>query len=204
MVWPFSSSSSSSSPETPAAPQQKQPQFLEDLPPKFDDHTALPPPARGVPGAPVPGSTEGGLLKTAVGSIQPSDFGKLHEMPCFREAILTGGAVGGVVFAVLVTTRSAVPRALNWGVGGFLVGATVSWEQCRFKLRQEKKTSSWPARCTDAKTVEAAARCHHPRLRKCVEQANQPQAAEDLDIARFPRKKKGIGGISRYSTISDH
>lgn len=139
MVWPFSSSSSFSSPETPAAPQQKQPQFLEDLPPKFDDHTALPPPARGVPGAPVPGSTEGGLLKTAVGSIQPSDFGKLHEMPCFREAILTGGAVGGVVFAVLVTTRSAVPRALNWGVGGFLVGATVSWEQCRFKLRQEKK-----------------------------------------------------------------
>ncbi|KAF5102894.1 hypothetical protein D0Z00_000152 [Geotrichum galactomycetum] len=135
MVWPFSSSSSSSTPEVPApvAPQQKQPQFLEDLPPKFDDHTMLP--AGGAPGTP----TEGGLLKQAVGSIQPSDFGKLHEMPCFREAILTGGAVGGVVFAVMVTTRSPVPRALNWAVGGFLVGATVSWEQCRFKVRQEKK-----------------------------------------------------------------
>jgi cytochrome c oxidase assembly protein subunit 20 len=140
MVWPFSSSSSSSpTPEVPApaAPQQKQPQFLEDLPPKFEDHTTLP--AGGVPGASASGSAEGGLLTNAVRSIQPSDFGKLHEMPCFREAILTGGAVGGVVFAVMITTRSAVPRAFNWAVGGLLVGSIVSWEQCRFKLRQEKK-----------------------------------------------------------------
>lgn len=136
MVWPFSSSSSSSAPETPAAPQQKPTQFLEDLPPKFDDHST----ARAGGGAPAPDSgAEGSILSRAVGSIQPSDFGKLHEIPCFREAILTGGAVGGVVFAVLVTTRSPIPRALNWSIGGFLVGATVSWEQCRFKLRQEKK-----------------------------------------------------------------
>lgn len=42
------------------------------------------------------------------------------------------------MFAVLITTRSAVPRAINWTMGGFLVGSTVSWEQCRFALRQEK------------------------------------------------------------------
>lgn len=78
-------------------------------------------------------------LQKVVSSFSTSDISKLHAMPCFRSAILTGGAVGGVVLAVLITTRSAVPRALNWGMAGFLIGSTVSWEQCRFKVRQEKK-----------------------------------------------------------------
>lgn len=144
MVWPFSKSSSTSPeeapPSSPAKPAQK---YLDDLPPKFDD--SPPPPPSSSAGTPTTGGAPGApgerpnILKKVVTSIQPEDFTKLHQIPCFREAMLTGGAVGGVVFAVLITTRSAIPRAMNWGMAGFLIGASVSWEQCRWKLRQEKK-----------------------------------------------------------------
>ena len=35
-----------------------------------------------------------------------------------------------------------MPRAMNWAMAGFLIGSTVSWEQCRFKIRQEKKSQA--------------------------------------------------------------
>lgn len=145
MVWPFSKSPTATS--TSSNSTSKDHKLLDELPPKFDDYQ--PPPPSTIPGiGPTAPLTDGSsqdqhdpspsALQQAVTSIQPADFSQLHQMPCFRRAILTGGAVGGVMFAVLVTTRSALPRAINWTMGGFLVGSTVSWEQCRFALRQEK------------------------------------------------------------------
>lgn len=133
MVWPFSSSSNNKDNTTSNSDPLKTDngKFLEDLPPKFED--AIPP-----PNAPHP-SSDNGLLKPALSSIQPDDFLSLHKIPCFRDAILAGGTVSAVVFAVLVTTRMPVRRAMNWGVGGFAVGSIGSWERCRMNLRREKK-----------------------------------------------------------------
>lgn len=137
MVWPFSSSKSSddsTSTSTTPPPTGKEQKFLDELPPKFDES-----PAPGTTTPVDPSQPRPTNLQSAISTISADDFTKLHQIPCFRDAMLTGGAVGGAVLAVMITTRSAVPRAMNWAVGGFLVGAMVTWEQCRWKLRQEKK-----------------------------------------------------------------
>lgn len=142
MVWPFSKSSSNNEDKTipPSSLPQEQ-KFLDELPPKFDDYANNQQPPSQQPGSPTNNSNKS-YFQTVVSSLKPADFAKLHQIPCFRESILTGGTVGGVVFAVLVSTRSAMPRAMNWAMAGFLIGSTVSWEQCRFKIRQEKKSQA--------------------------------------------------------------
>lgn len=159
MVWPFSRGSSSptvdettttTSLETATAAKKEKPAiYLEDLPPKFEDQLE-----------PVPGSPEAGasnkptsfrgspqkidpnesIVKQAISSISVNDFAEVNKMPCFRNAMLTGGSVGAVAFAVLISARSPFKRALNWTVAGFTIGSIGSWEQCRYKLRQERKT----------------------------------------------------------------
>ncbi|VVT53103.1 uncharacterized protein SAPINGB_P003405 [Magnusiomyces paraingens] len=143
--------------------------FLEDLPPKFDESEAPPPPKpSGHPVLPprkvAPSGTGAGtplippssaamaaaaaqydpnksMFTQALGTVQASDFGQLSNIPCFRKAMLTGGAVGAVAFGVLVTARWPARRALNWAVGGFIIGSIGSWEQCRFQMRRERKNT---------------------------------------------------------------
>lgn len=161
MVWPFSKGSSSPTVEkqtkpstttettTTAGETEKPAIYLEDLPPKFEDQPGP------VPGAPDAGASNKptsfrgspqkidpnqSIVKQAVSSISVSDFAEVNKMPCFRNAMLTGGSVGAVAFAVLISTRSPFKRALNWTMAGFTIGSIGSWEQCRYKLRQERKT----------------------------------------------------------------
>lgn len=78
-------------------------------------------------------------IQQALSTVSVTDFSRLSDVPCFRRAMLTGGAIAFVAFGVLMSTRSPTKRAMNWAVGGFSIGAVGSWEQCRFKVRQEKK-----------------------------------------------------------------
>lgn len=166
MVWPFSSGKSNTAvDETPSTEQEKpasSQKFLEDLPPKFDEaspatvlhnrsnhgidnrsHDARS--AYKVDGDKImiPGlgtiDPHKSPLQQAASTVSFSDFSKVNEIPCFRKAMMTGGAIAFVAFGVLVSTRSPMKRAMNWAVGGFTIGAIGSWEQCRFKIRQEKK-----------------------------------------------------------------
>lgn len=131
--------------------------FLEDMPPKFEEREppAAPsssqfPPRKTAPsgtgvGTPIMPPSQAdpdkSVFKQAVSTVQMSDFAKVNEIPCFRKAMLTGGALGAIAFGVLITTRWPVKRALNWGVAGLTIGAIGSWEQCRFQIRQEKKNT---------------------------------------------------------------
>lgn len=158
MVWPFSSSKPNSTEEEPSFDASKpnpSQVYLEDLPPRFDETV----PAHGSPrfdeqpreGAPrvsgdkleIPGlgtvDTNKSQFQQAFSTVSLSDFSKMSDVPCFRKAMLTGGAIAFVAFGVLTSTRSPLKRAMNWAVAGFSIGAVGSWEQCRFKIRQEKK-----------------------------------------------------------------
>lgn len=73
-----------------------------------------------------------------VRSLGPEDFKNVSNMPCFRPAILTGVGIGVVSGAIIYLTRKSGQRAMNWAMTGFVVGSTLSWEQCRFRRRQGK------------------------------------------------------------------
>jgi cytochrome c oxidase assembly protein subunit 20 len=135
MVWPFSrgsegANSDGSTPqpkrsservkEEPSAQQQL---LLEDTEPRFNNGPANP----QLP------------LKQAVDSIKTDDFkfDSLVKMPCFREAGLTGLSALGVLSTVVFVVQKSPTKAVNWGIGGLLLGSTVSWEQCRSQRRKE-------------------------------------------------------------------
>lgn len=67
------------------------------------------------------------------------DFKAVNEIPCFRQAILTGAAMGAVTGLVMYAVRRNGSKAVNWSFVGFLGGSVVSWEQCRFRVYQGKR-----------------------------------------------------------------
>ncbi|CUM49009.1 unnamed protein product [Debaryomyces tyrocola] len=121
MGWFGSSSSSkiSSVSQTVEEPQaQPQPQqFLEDLPPKFEDNgSGQKPPA----------------YSDALKEFKLSDFSMSHfvSMPCFREAMITGFQAMGVLGTVTFLIHKNPNKSMNWAVCGFFLGNVVGWEQC--------------------------------------------------------------------------
>lgn len=119
MGWFGGSSSSKVSPVTGTTEEPKPQQFLEDLPPKFEDN--------------------GNAQKTeqdyvdAVKQIKLSDFTatRFVGMPCFREAMITGFQAMGVLGAVTFLIHKNPNKSMNWAVCGFFLGNVVGWEQCR-------------------------------------------------------------------------
>ncbi|ANB13030.1 Cox20p [Sugiyamaella lignohabitans] len=109
--------------------------LLEDLPPKFEDKVEE---RQKRPKLDV---SKPDIFQKAVSSISTDDFKNVHTIPCFRQGMLAGLGVGGVIFAVLISTRSSISRSMNWGMGGFVAGSVVSWEQCRAKMRQSRRNA---------------------------------------------------------------
>ncbi|KAK6458460.1 cytochrome oxidase, 20 [Scheffersomyces xylosifermentans] len=104
--------------------EPKQQQFLEDLPPKFEDKEPV---KRREP-----------TLIDAAKQIHISDFSveRFVGMPCFREAMITGFQAMGVLGVVTFLIHKNVNRSLNWSVCGFFLGNVVGWEQCRSLRRR--------------------------------------------------------------------
>lgn len=141
MVWPFSSKSPSDNSssddfesrqprrsserkrEGPNTSPTQQQLLLEDTEPRFNNGPSNP----QLP------------LKEAVESIKADDFSfsRLSQMPCFREAGLTGLSAMAVLGSVVFLVQKSPSKAANWAVGGLLLGSTVSWEQCRSQRRKE-------------------------------------------------------------------
>ncbi|KAI5960774.1 COX20 [Candida pseudojiufengensis] len=110
-------------------PEKKKPQqYLEDLPPKFEDSE---PQSR-------PQTSSQPTLKDAAMSIRFSDFNvdRFVNMPCFREAMITGFQAMGVLGVVTFLIHKNPSKALNWSMGGFFLGNLVGWEQCRSLRRR--------------------------------------------------------------------
>ncbi|ODV82078.1 cytochrome oxidase, 20 [Suhomyces tanzawaensis NRRL Y-17324] len=121
-----------------------QPQYLEDLPPKFEDKE---PAKRAEP-----------TLADAAKQISWADFNveRFVGMPCFREAMITGFQAMGVLGTVTFLIHKNPNRSINWAVCGFFLGNVVGWEQCRSlrrrqfqmmenarKANQEKNEKKW-------------------------------------------------------------
>ncbi|KAL7667010.1 Cytochrome c oxidase assembly protein COX20, mitochondrial [[Candida] zeylanoides] len=128
MGW-FGSSSPSKVSAVTQVPAAEQPQYLEDLPPKFEDKET----------APVrPEATVAGVLPT----VKLADFAPANMVmiPCFRDAMLTGFSAMGVLGVVTFLIHKNAAKAFNWSVGGFFLGNIVGWEQCRSIRRKSFHT----------------------------------------------------------------
>ncbi|EMG47291.1 COX20 Cytochrome c oxidase assembly protein COX20 [Candida maltosa Xu316] len=103
-------------------------QFLEDLPPKFEDSEPIPHQRQ---------EREATLIDAAR-QIKLSDFTieRFIGMPCFREAMITGFQAMGVLGVVTFLIHKNVKKSLNWSVGGFFLGNVIGWEQCRSLRRR--------------------------------------------------------------------
>ncbi|ODV85067.1 hypothetical protein CANARDRAFT_8195 [[Candida] arabinofermentans NRRL YB-2248] len=142
MVWPFSKKSSSqeapADTTTAAAGDKKQPLFLEDVAPKFpDDQNKLQTDPQSQPQQPTTHAQE---IKRIVKSLSLADFhiANLVEIPCFREAGLTGFSTFAVFFSVIFLYHKNVRKAANWGFGGLMLGSIFSWEQCNRVRKQSQ------------------------------------------------------------------
>lgn len=127
---PIKISAVTESPDPSKQPQQ----FLEDLPPKFEDN--------GAPSQPQGQSQNVGMWGEAMDQFKWSDFtvDRFVGMPCFREAMLTGFQAMGVLGVVTFLIHKNPSRSLNWSIGGFFLGNVVGWEQCRSIRRRSFET----------------------------------------------------------------
>lgn len=126
MGW-FGNNSKSNAPSVSETVEGSQPQqFLEDLPPKFEDNgNAQKPPA----------------YTDAFKQFKLSDFSMSHfaNMPCFREAMITGFQAMGVLGTVTFLIHKNPSKSMNWAVCGFFLGNIVGWEQCHSIRRKSFK-----------------------------------------------------------------
>lgn len=105
-------------------PEEQPQNFLEDLPPKFDDLVSPP-------------DQQQAKLKILLSDFNAHTY---LNMPCFREAMLTGFQAMGVLGVVTFLIHKNVSKAVNWGVGGFFLGNVVGFEQCRLIRRRSFET----------------------------------------------------------------
>ena len=113
----------------PTEEVEKPRQYLEDLPPKFDDTNVSPPPSRG------------SMYKDAIQQFNFSDLSisSCLGMPCFRESMLTGFEAMAVLGLTTFVIHKRVNKSINCALGGFFLGSTVGWEQCRSIRRKSAK-----------------------------------------------------------------
>ncbi|CAM9024225.1 unnamed protein product [Wickerhamomyces anomalus] len=177
MVWPFNKKenegdravvdeSSQSKPRRTSAPRSDQTLLLEDTEPRFNNGPSNP----SLP------------IKEAVDSIKADDFSfnGLVKIPCLREALMTGISSLGVLGTIIFIAQKSPTKAANWGVGGFLLGSTVSWEQCRSKRRKEQAFA--------AKARETVAAKERPMMHKPEEKITEEVAKSRAEASSWWRR----------------
>lgn len=148
MWWGKNKAKDEQTPQEPALDLKsndsaKDQEYLEDLPPKFEDPAVT---AKREISESLKQQHADQMFEKAVQSIKMDDFKKVNSIPCFRQGMLAGLGMGGVVAAVMVTMRRPVSSSLNWGMAGFLCGSVISWEHCRYKIRVEKRNTEMAKR----------------------------------------------------------
>lgn len=117
-------------PDSKPESDDSKPQMLEDLPPKFHDDVEKAQRAQELARP---------RLSQVLSSLSLQDFQHISEIPCFRNAILTGLGMGTVAGGVIFVSKRSASRTVNWTLTGFLIGSIMSWEQCRFRMKRGKR-----------------------------------------------------------------
>ncbi|KAJ6264672.1 hypothetical protein Dda_0821 [Drechslerella dactyloides] len=73
----------------------------------------------------------------AINHISTDSVTKIHQMPCFRQAYLTGIATGFGFGGVKMILKASVYNACTWAVGMFCFSSIVIWEACRWRRGRE-------------------------------------------------------------------
>ena len=153
MVWPFSKSKTqeastevekSISEEQQLTNYAKGQKFLfEDTKPKFNNESS----------SMAAREQECASLKEAWNTIDVKDFSveKVLSIPCFRDAGIGGFTSMFVVGSVMFLYHKNPARAANWGVGGFILGSIVGWEQCRMRRRRSFQVAAMAKQTVAAK-----------------------------------------------------
>ncbi|KAK6465937.1 cytochrome oxidase, 20 [Scheffersomyces coipomensis] len=151
------------------------PQFLEDLPPKFED---VAPNTSGSPRQQSHSEQQASLMDAA-GQVMLSDFTveRFIGMPCFREAMITGFQAMGVLGTVTFLIHKNPTRSLHWSMCGFFLGNLVGWEQCRSLRRRSFQM------------VEKARQEKDERNRKKIEQQQKEGDDQYEKFKEFNNKK---------------
>ncbi|KAI9739726.1 MAG: hypothetical protein M1834_006445 [Cirrosporium novae-zelandiae] len=89
-------------------------------------------------------------------SITWEDFKNIHNIPCAREAFLTG--IGGAFGAGAVRTIVGGPviKACNWAVGTWIFSSVGMWEFCQRRRTTEKQGMKRAVEVLDKKRLEKA------------------------------------------------
>ncbi|KAK3377105.1 hypothetical protein B0T24DRAFT_620467 [Lasiosphaeria ovina] len=132
----------------------------------------LPPPATPTKSH---SSGPGASIADAVKTIKPADLLTVHHRPCARDGFLTGIGGGAAVGMVRWVMGMPVPRAANWAVGAGVAAATLQFEYCQYRRRQEREKMKrvvevYDRRQTEVRAAEEAA-------------AKQRQLQEDKTVA---------------------
>ncbi|EWC45572.1 hypothetical protein DRE_05430 [Drechslerella stenobrocha 248] len=121
-----------------------------------DDNTPPSPP----PSSPPPGDAGGSSLPplphpSTVGQVSPraqlqdlpfseainrigtDSVTNIAQMPCFRQAYLTGIGTGFAFGGVKMFLRASIYNSCSWAVGMFCFSSIVVWEACRWRRGQE-------------------------------------------------------------------
>ncbi|OBA21187.1 hypothetical protein METBIDRAFT_31770 [Metschnikowia bicuspidata var. bicuspidata NRRL YB-4993] len=138
-------------------------QYLDDLPPKFEDREPI--------------HAKQPTYGDAFRNLKLSDFSleTYVGMPCFREAMITGFQSMGVLGFVTFLIHKNPGRSVNWAICGFFLGSVVGWEQCR-SIRKKS-----------FQTVEAARVANQDKVRRKLED----RSADDETLSQFNKTQTG-------------
>lgn len=103
--------------------------LLEDTNPKFNNEMSQ---------SQLANSNEQTSFKQAWNTVSWQDFSlaKLTSIPCFRDSGLIGFTSMFVTGSVTFLYHKNPSRAVNWSIGGLLLGSVVGWEQCRMRRKR--------------------------------------------------------------------
>lgn len=139
--WPFGGSAKQpqESAITAVATESQQPIFLDDVAAKYPNEQQQMPTSQHPSNQQEAYSTSK-EIKRFISTLTFEHFyiSNLVQIPCFREAGLSGFSCFFVFSSVIFFYHKNFRKAVNWGFGSLLLGSIFGWEQCNNARRNSQ------------------------------------------------------------------
>lgn len=166
------SGSSDSSEAAPASYSKGQKILLEDTSPKFNNEMSQ---------SQLANSREQISFKRAWDTVSWHDFSfaKLTAIPCFRDSGLVGFTSMFVTGGVTFLYHKNPSKAVNWSIGGLLLGSIVGWEQCRMRRKRSFQVAQMARETMAAKQKPMLKKMEHDERFKSQWDDGKPGNSDD-------------------------